>query len=60
MTGSKVRERKQKKVQIELKCGYHGQNAQLVISLTPKQVRSLLRLLSMGFNLTTIPDNLLT
>ena len=38
MSGSKIRDKRQKKVQIELKCGYHGEGAQLVISLTPKQV----------------------
>ena len=38
MTGSKVREKRQKKVQIELKCGYHGEGPQLVVSLMPKQV----------------------
>ncbi len=38
MNGSKIRDKRQKKVQIELKCGYHGEGAQLLISLTPKQV----------------------
>lgn len=42
MTGSKVREKRQKKVQIELKCGYYGEVPQLVVSLMPKQVTPIL------------------
>ena len=42
MTGSRVREKRQKKVQTELKCGCHGECPQLLISLTPKQVGPLL------------------
>ena len=42
MTGSKVREKRQKKVQIELKCGYHGEGPRLVVSLMPKQVAPIL------------------
>ena len=44
MNGSKIRDKRQKKAQIELKCGYHGEGAQLVISLMPKQVAPFLKL----------------
>ena len=40
-----MRERRQRKAEVELRCGYHGQPAQLNISLKPKQVPSALDLL---------------
>ena len=39
-----MRERRQKKGEVELHCSYHGQPAQLTISLKPKQVASVLDL----------------
>ncbi len=38
MTGSTIREKRQKKVQVELRSDYHGEKPQLVIDLTPLQV----------------------
>lgn len=41
MTGSRIRERRQKKVEIELRYGHNGQKAELTLSLAKKEVRML-------------------